>query len=525
MARSVAELILELEALTEASIFPSTRSGWIDQILARESWTRVELEELLSDAILEDQVAAEKEELLARSGRIYGGYFDRINGIDLNIARSGRSWILWPELVDLFRSLEARPTCAKYWTMLLFAGDVYSCTLLAKLLGESELQMPLCFADCLAAKLRSFIWIREEVRRDTCGEFWAPHFTLAQMEQCRVIGLFPSDRAILILPSHPIICASKISRSEEICSLVDDETVLDRLDQFMIRPDLLAQMRTTHDQPIFATLLDNQIVISGSFLPWALTDRARAGPMSKEQEMRECYGNSDLDMPTSLLPQDAVDRLVEKLTEIFGEGATTVVHSFLRIYAGTSAFSDTWIIAELPEMYREMNVTIFRDRSNNQEETLPGLRYPSQVIHKIEIRHPALLREIQVYQARTNPDDGTHMALFPHVTQYHFECVRGMLTHRGVYLTFAAAASLIHGKVTSPFLNYLLESVPICHKYLARGFQIHYAQELHCPELIDALGEEIQFTLAEPRPPLLTDEEKDAIFASLGRTRPKNGYR
>jgi hypothetical protein len=175
-------------------------------------------------------------------------------------------------------------------------------------------------------------------------------------------------------------------------------------------------------------------------------------------------------------------------------------------------------------MYREMNVMIFRD-GYYRDAALPGLPYSSSIVNKIEIRHPALVREIQVYQARVDPDNQTHMTLFQHVTQYHFECVRGMLTHRGVYLTFAAAASLIHGKVTSPFLNYLIESAGICRSYLRRGFQIYYAQDLHCPELVDLLGEEIQFANAESRAPLPSDDEKDAIFASLCKPRSKSGYR
>lgn len=200
------------------------------------------------------------------------------------------------------------------------------------------------------------------------------------------------------------------------------------------------------------------------------------------------------------------------------------IHLFLRIHVKPNEHSDEWIIASLPEMYREMNVIIFRD-GYYRDAALPGLQYSSSIVNKIEIRHPALVREIQVYQARVDPNDQPHMALFQHVTRYHFECVRGMLTHRGVYLTFAAAASLIHGKVTSPFLNYLIKSTGICRSYLRRGFQIHYAQDLHCPELVDLLGEEIQFVDAEPRAPLPNDEEKDAIFASLCKPRSKSGYR
>lgn len=500
-----------------------TRSGY---------WTREEVEQHLRKHCPDDQQLAHYEQYLVLMGRAYGGYDGDQESVNdfhrnhLNLRRIIPNRILPEEIRDLGESLLHHPSPAKYWAVALLAGNLLTSVPVVKLMAESEFLFPVCLAPYLASRLRTGLWMREEFSYRDAGEQGGPIFTLWEMQQCDALGLFPREHRVTQSPAHPMRYLATKSRNREAAKLVDDSTVLQRLDQFMIRPEILAEMQEDHDVPIMSAILVDKTAVSGSFLAWALTDRARADhSMSKEEEMCEYYHASDLDVPTMRPAKEVAEQIASVLEDLFGGTATLEHRPFLKIFIGAKVVrADSEVLDHIPKPYRAMECRIIRQ--GGRSCTLPGIDFPAEIADKIQIAHPALLREIQVYHTGVSAaGDSDPLDLFGHVVQYHFECVRGMLTSDGVRLSFLAAAALIHGAITSPWSEELPNSVRCCAKYVRRGFQMYYRQEVTCPELLDALGDlGIVPQDAELPMPYPDDDNKDHIFQTM-LTRPKRAIR
>lgn len=522
--------------------FPRT-DGPIAKIIELEEQSRLtgsdcldreQLEQILVGFFPDDETMAEQERYLVMMGRTYGGYDGEKDAPDHfyrdalgleNFPNLDRDRVSWPEILQLHHSLLDYPTRAKYWALALLASAPFSSVPIVRLAAQYQISFPSCLLPYLTARLRSGILLREVASFTTAGKPYGPHFTLREMQQCQELGLFPRECSILQSPNHPMRYVANRSRNPDPGYLVDEETVLARLDQFMIRPAHLVEIRERIKTPIIASILDHQTVISGSFLSWALIDGARAGSITKEQEMIQHYQKSDLDMPTTLPAGKTAKRIAALLQDLFGGAATITSDPFLKVYVEVDqSYTDAEIIRRLPSRYREMSCRVIRCRDKNIGLFIRR-RSNFKVIReeKIEIRHPALLREIQVYQAQP-PDvpTDTAMDLFSHVIQYHFECARGMITDQGIHLSFLAAASLIHGTIRSPWNAELASSVAICAKYVQRGHQMYYHQGADCPELHEAMrDQEIELGDLETKSSSLDQDQKDAIFQFIFGSRVK----
>ena len=536
----------------------------IDQIIALpDDCDRTQVERILARHSFTDADTDHVRSLLVDIGRIDGGYCT-VNGrtraqLTYSPDRGGKyclqSPVSWTEIARLVTSLLQTPTRPKIWALITLAKSRASCVAIAKLVVETGLvdSLSLPVTNYLAASLQTWILALEEINICDTSYLFGPHFSLSQMQACQRGGLFPSECAIMNHDTCPLRYVSSKSRNTDVLYLVDDQTAFHRLDQFMIQPEILLaiQKSSPSGTPILAPMLRNDTAITGSFLTWALVDRARSGHLSKEQEMAEYYDTSDLDIPTVSDAGEVTADLARKLDLAFGpfarSSAQVTTHQTLQIYvpARNSDQDDAAVIAELPALYREMPHHLIRYSSRVQVlqdmdwiEPLLEIGIHARQIDKYEIRHPVLIRHMQVYRAydvdensldlRARNAVDPELPLFSHVIRYHFACVRAMMTSTGVYMSFSTAAALIHGEIVAPWRTEITQYSDICAKYVHRGYRIHCRMDaLSRLQMLDPHRNRIRTDVGytQKSHPLPDHNDLDAMYQSLTGNRSKPARR